>query len=48
MAFAAAQDPKELVMVPNANHIDLYDDLKTIPFDQLQQFFDSSLYRLTN
>ena len=39
----AATGPKELVIVPNADHVDLYDDLQKIPFDQLETFFKQSL-----
>lgn len=42
-AYAAAAEPKELVVVPNANHIDLYDDTTKIPFDKLQVFFDNAM-----
>lgn len=42
-AYAAAAEPKELVLVPNANHIDLYDDITKIPFDKLQVFFDDAM-----
>lgn len=40
-AYAAAAEPKELYIVPNANHIDLYDDVSKIPFDKLESFFKS-------
>jgi fermentation-respiration switch protein FrsA (DUF1100 family) len=42
-AYKAASDPKELVIVPNADHVDLYDDLKKIPFDRLEAFFKRNL-----
>lgn len=42
-AYAAAAEPKELVVVPDANHIDLYDDTTKIPFDKLQAFFADAL-----
>ncbi|UIJ97461.1 alpha/beta hydrolase [Rhizobium leguminosarum] len=42
-AYAAAAEPKELVIVPGANHTDLYDKVDVIPFDKLQQFFDQHL-----
>jgi fermentation-respiration switch protein FrsA (DUF1100 family) len=41
--YKAASNPKELVIVPDADHVDLYDDLKKIPFDRLETFFKSSL-----
>ena len=42
-AYAAAAEPKELVIVPNADHVDLYDNMNKIPFEKLVQFFKSSL-----
>ncbi len=33
---------KELYIVPDANHIDLYDDTEKIPFDKLENFFDEA------
>ena len=39
----AASGPKELVIVPDADHVDLYDDVKKIPFDRLDSFFKRSL-----
>ena len=39
----AASGPKELVIVPDADHVDLYDDLKKIPFDRLEAFFKQNL-----
>ena len=42
-AFAAAAEPKELMIIPGANHTDLYDKVDVIPFDKLQQFFDQHL-----
>jgi len=41
--FKAASDPKELLIVPNADHVDLYDNLKKIPFDKLEGFFRQNL-----
>jgi fermentation-respiration switch protein FrsA (DUF1100 family) len=38
-AYAAAEEPKELYVVPGAMHIDLYDDIDKIPFDKLESFF---------
>lgn len=38
-AYAAAAEPKELYIVPEAVHIDLYDDVEKIPFDKLTDFF---------
>jgi hypothetical protein len=41
--FKAAPDPKELLIVPGADHVDLYDRLELIPFDKLASFFDRHL-----
>ncbi|WP_125143410.1 alpha/beta hydrolase [Clostridium transplantifaecale] len=38
-AYAAAAEPKELCIVPNAIHIDLYDDIEKIPFSKMEDFF---------
>ena len=32
-------DNKELLILPDANHTDLYDNLKVIPFDRIERFF---------
>lgn len=42
-AYAAASAPKELVIVPGANHIDLYDRVDVIPFDRFTSFFQQHL-----
>jgi fermentation-respiration switch protein FrsA (DUF1100 family) len=42
-AFKAANKPKELMIIPGANHVDLYDNLKVIPFDKIESFFRKSL-----
>ena len=42
-AYAAAAEPKELVIIPGANHTDLYDRLDVIPFDKLTSFFTANL-----
>ncbi|WP_395311059.1 alpha/beta hydrolase [Mycobacterium sp. AMU20-3851] len=42
-AFAQAAEPKELVIVPGAGHVDLYDRTEMIPFDQLDRFFGQNL-----
>lgn len=42
-AYAAAAEPKELVIVPGASHVDLYDRLDVIPFDRLTEFFREAL-----
>ncbi|MGT2754342.1 alpha/beta hydrolase [Streptococcus ovis] len=42
-AYAAASEPKELLIVPNADHVDLYDQKDKIPFDKLVSFFTENL-----
>ena len=42
-AYAAAAEPKELLIVPGANHTDLYDRADVIPFDKLDSFFREHL-----
>ncbi|WP_413998895.1 alpha/beta hydrolase [Flavobacterium sp. W1B] len=42
-AFAMASEPKKLVIVPNAVHVDLYDQIDKIPFDKLETFFKENL-----
>jgi hypothetical protein len=41
--FKAASNPKELLLVPGADHVDLYDRLELIPFDKLTSFFNRHL-----
>lgn len=36
-------DNKELLLIPNASHTDLYDQLAVIPFDKLEAFFTEYL-----
>ncbi len=36
-------DNKELLIVPNANHTDLYDNMDKIPFDKIEDFFNKNL-----
>ena len=38
-----ASDPKELLIVPNADHVDLYDKMEKIPFDKVTDFFGKNL-----
>jgi fermentation-respiration switch protein FrsA (DUF1100 family) len=38
-AYAAAAEPKELMIIPGASHVDLYDRVDVIPFDKLNDFF---------
>lgn len=42
-AYKIASNPKELVIVPNADHVDLYDKINIIPFDKLTAFFNEHL-----
>ncbi|MCP2138537.1 fermentation-respiration switch protein FrsA (DUF1100 family) [Rhizobium sp. SLBN-94] len=42
-AFAAAAEPKELMIIPGASHVDLYDNMEKIPFDKLTSFFNQHL-----
>jgi fermentation-respiration switch protein FrsA (DUF1100 family) len=42
-AYEKAAEPKELVIVPGARHIDLYDREDMIPFDKLDSFFSENL-----
>jgi fermentation-respiration switch protein FrsA (DUF1100 family) len=42
--YAKAAEPnKQLVVVPGAGHIDLYDRIDLIPFDTLDEFFKAKL-----
>jgi hypothetical protein len=43
--FKLASDPKELLIVSGADHVDLYDRLNLIPFDRLTSFFNQHLAR---
>lgn len=36
-------DNKELLIIPGANHVDLYDNPNAIPFDKIAAFFDQYL-----
>ena len=42
-AYAAANEPKEIYTVEDAEHIDLYDRVDRIPFDKLEEFFKLNL-----
>jgi fermentation-respiration switch protein FrsA (DUF1100 family) len=42
-AYNRAAEPKELVIIPNAGHVDLYDRVNLIPFAKLTSFFKSNL-----
>ena len=41
--YEQATGPKELVVVPGARHIDLYDRVDLIPFDKIESFFTDAL-----
>ncbi|WP_317165602.1 alpha/beta hydrolase [Nibribacter ruber] len=41
--YKMASGPKELVIVPKADHVDLYDKTDIIPFDKLTSFFNQNL-----
>lgn len=43
-AYRRAGDRKELVIVPGAGHVDLYDRTELIPFDKLTDFFTQNLH----
>ena len=36
-------DNKELMIIPGASHVDLYDNFEAIPFDKLESFFGENL-----
>jgi fermentation-respiration switch protein FrsA (DUF1100 family) len=42
-AYAAAAQPKELMIIQGASHVDLYDRVDVIPFDKLTSFFKQHL-----
>lgn len=42
-AYKLAGEPKELYIIPGANHVDLYDRMDKIPFDKLTEFFKNNL-----
>ena len=42
-AYAAAAEPKELMIIKGANHTDLYDQMDKIPFDKMADFFGKNL-----
>jgi fermentation-respiration switch protein FrsA (DUF1100 family) len=42
-AYKAAAGPKELLIIPGASHVDLYDRLDRIPFEKLTSFFNEHL-----
>lgn len=42
-AYRRAAEPKELLIVPGAGHVDLYDRVGLIPFDRITAFFQDNL-----
>lgn len=42
-AYNMAAEPKELMIIPKAVHVDLYDKIDIIPFDKLESFFNENL-----
>lgn len=42
-AYKSAAEPKELMIIPNAVHVDLYDKIDVIPFGKLETFFKENL-----
>ncbi len=41
--FDTVAGNKELLIIPNASHVDLYDNFDKIPFDELESFFKANL-----
>jgi fermentation-respiration switch protein FrsA (DUF1100 family) len=41
--YKMASEPKQLLIVPGADHVDLYDRMDKIPFDKLAAFFTKHL-----
>ena len=41
--YKQAQEPKELLIVPDADHVDMYYNKEKIPFDKLKSFFEENL-----
>jgi uncharacterized protein len=42
-AYRRAAEPKELLVIPNAGHVDLYDRVDLIPFEAIGSFFVRAL-----
>jgi uncharacterized protein len=42
-AYKAAAQPKELMIIKGAVHVDLYDRMDKIPFDKISEFFGKNL-----
>ena len=41
--YKLAAEPKQLLIVPGADHVDLYDRMDKTPFDRLVEFFTENL-----
>jgi uncharacterized protein len=41
--YKQASEPKELMLIPDADHVDLYDQMDKIPFDKITDFFNKNL-----
>lgn len=41
--YKMAAEPKELMIIPNTVHVDLYDRIDKIPFDKIEEFFHINL-----
>lgn len=44
-AYRRAAEPKQLVVIPGADHVDLYDRVDMIPWDTLINFFQTNLVK---
>jgi fermentation-respiration switch protein FrsA (DUF1100 family) len=42
-AYQRAAEPKELLIIPGAGHVDLYDRVGLIPWNKLTAFFSENL-----
>jgi fermentation-respiration switch protein FrsA (DUF1100 family) len=42
-AYKAAAQPKELMIIKDADHVDLYDRMDKIPFERIAEFFGETL-----
>jgi fermentation-respiration switch protein FrsA (DUF1100 family) len=47
-AYKAAAEPKELMIIKGANHVDLYDRFDKIPFNKIAEFFGKNLTQEAN
>ena len=44
-AYKLAKEPKEMYVVDDCEHIDLYDRVDKIPFNKIKQFFDEAFVK---